>query len=175
MDRLEAKRGKLLEVLEQFARGEQHGGLSAVHVMTPKPTCISPDLSALELVKMFHAKRFRHMLVTGPDDRLLGVISDRDVLRCFDPDGSPDKGALEAIHASELMSTDLITIGSETSLVKAVRLMVDYGINCLPVVAGSTVLGILTTTDLYLLLELLLQAIPSSPTESAVEVSASAP
>ena len=54
------------------------------------------------------------------------------------------------------MSTDLITVSPETSLLEAVRLIVENGISCLPVVEHGRAIGILTTTDLYLALEQLL-------------------
>ena len=56
------------------------------------------------------------------------------------------------------MSTDLLTVGPCTALLEAVEVMVDQGINCLPVVAGDQPLGILTSTDLHLIIEQLLQS-----------------
>ena len=126
--------------------------------MSPHPTCIDPHCSARELVQIFHEKRFRHLLVTE-HDRLVGLISDRDVVRLFGMHDSPEQEFLAKITAGELMSTNLITTAGTAPLVQAIRLIVDNGISCLPVVDGEQAVGILTATDLYLSLEQLLTAV----------------
>lgn len=155
MDRNELKQSQLAQALELV--GSQRR-LTAAQIMTSAPTCIHPDTTALELVQMFHEKHFRHPLVTNEEGQLVGVISDRDVLRCFAPDGSPEQEALAQVKAGDLMSVDLVTISPSTPVLQVVKVMLDYGINCLPVVSGKVLLGIVTSTDLYLLLELLLTA-----------------
>lgn len=163
MDRLDVKR---VEYRELLAHGRAR--LCASQVMTQAPSCIAPQTSALELVRMLHQKQFRHLLVTDPHGTLLGVISDRDVIRCLGPEKRPNKAALQAIYASQLMSTDLVTIAPDTPLIQAVTMMLDYGISCLPVLADGKLLGIVTNTDLHLILEaLLLQGHAAAPSRPA--------
>ena len=90
MDHLDVKRAAFDRILEQTTI-EVSEPLTIAQVMTRRPICIDPQVSAYELVQLFHAKRFRHLLVADADGRLVGVISDRDVLRCFGPEGSPDR------------------------------------------------------------------------------------
>jgi CBS domain-containing protein len=63
------------------------------------------------------------------------------------------------------MSTDVVTIGPDAALPFAVKLLVEYGIGCLPVVAGDVVVGIITNTDLHVVLEGLLDARLPEPVE----------
>lgn len=155
MDPLDNKRLALNRILEQ-ATIEINPPLTIAQVMTRRPICIEPHVSAYELVQLFHAKRFRHLLVADEEGRLVGVISDRDVLRCFGLEGSPDRAKLEAITAGSLMSTDVITIEPTTPLAEAVSAMLVHGINCLPVIEAGKLCGIVTSTDIYLVLERLL-------------------
>ena len=60
------------------------------------------------------------------------------------------------------MSTDLLTVGPNTPLAEAVDVMIEHGISCLPVLAGDDLVGILTNTDLHVLLHLLLQSLGQS-------------
>ena len=46
-----------------------------------------------------------------------------------------------------------------TPLAEAVGAMLAHGINCLPVVSGGKLCGIVTSTDIYLVLERLLQRV----------------
>jgi CBS domain-containing protein len=91
-------------------------------------------------------------LVTDVDGRLLGIVSDRDVGRCFGPAGRPDEATLAAIRTEEIMSRDLITIDADAPLTAAIDLMYGQGVSCLPVVSGDRLVGIITTTDLLRLL-----------------------
>ena len=166
MDPIEAKRAQVSGVLEQI---DLRRGLLAGHVMTPQPSCIGPETTVRELVELFYAKQFRHLLVTDGQSRLVGVISDRDVLRCLGPGDRPEPEALARITAGQIMSTDLITIGPETPLARVVVLMIDHGINCLPVLVDGDLVGIITNSDLHVVLQILLEsAWRSSPEESVV-------
>jgi acetoin utilization protein AcuB len=158
MDQIDAKRARLNEFLQQTADASEP--LTVAHVMTRKPICVRPDVSAYDLVHLFHEKRFRHLLVTDDSSRLAGVISDRDVLRCFGPTGSPSRESLAAVTAATLMSTDVITIEPQTALADAVGTMLTHGINCLPVVSAGKLCGIVTSTDVYLVVECLLRRAP---------------
>ncbi len=143
--------------------------------MTPDPVCVGPHMTALELVKAFHARQFRHLLVVDDNRALIGVISDRDVQRCFGPDAAPADDALERIVVRQLMSTDLVTTDQEASLADVTRRMLDFGINCLPVVSGRKLVGILTSTDLLLVLESLLQSALPESSQQPDEYKVSAP
>jgi CBS domain-containing protein len=98
------------------------------------------------------------------------VISDRDVLRMMGP-GTAYKEVLEGILAGEIMSTDMVTIGPSTTVTDAVALMIDHGISCLPVIDEGRLLGILTNTDLHVLLQMLLQTLKTTVSEQPAAAS----
>lgn len=168
MNRLQRKRTQVAEVLNSVV-GER---LTVEQVMTAEPSCIAPETTALELVRLFHAHCFRHLLVAGDDRRLIGIISDRDVLRCLGLGDADQRALLARISAAEIMSRDLITIEPDTSLEQAVGLMLEHGISCLPVLRDDALVGILTNTDIEVVLELLLQlsrqSVPEQPYAAAV-------
>ena len=157
MDPVAAKRRQIADALENIDRLAQQGGLLVGQVMTSRPSCIKPDTTAVELIQLFRAKQFRHLLVLNDENALVGVISDRDVLCCMGPEKTVGPPMLERIHAKDLMSTDLVTVTPSTPLNWAVSLMIDNGISCLPVQIDSTLVGILTNTDLNVILQALLQ------------------
>jgi acetoin utilization protein AcuB len=152
MSRAELKRRFLKHV---FA--DQLGLFPAIAVgavMTPRPFTVSADCPAAQLVKLFHEKQFRHFLVSD-EGLLAGIISDRDVIPYFGRSARPDD--LKRLTAADLMSTELVTVRSTTLLVKAIERMVNAGINSLPVVERGEVIGIVTSTDIFLTLEQVLQ------------------
>lgn len=113
-------------------------------VMTTDTMTMLPQQSFAEVVGMMANRSFRHMLVVDEDERLHGVISDRDVLRALSR--TPDWGKKSV---AEIMTKDSITTTPESAISAAVRLMLEKRINCLPVIgADGRVAGILTSTDL---------------------------
>lgn len=173
MDRLDAKRFQILDALRNPDQWDPSQGLVLRQVMTPAPFCIGLDVSALELVMLLNERGHRHLLVTDETNRLVGVISDRDVGGCFGPGKYPDKETLKRITVGELMSTNVVTIDPDAPLQSAVSLMVEHGISCLPVIVGGGVVGILTDTDLRLVLEILLQTLREPPARIHAEAPAS--
>jgi CBS domain-containing protein len=157
MDRIEIKRLQILQALEAAWFSERREMLTVSHVMSLAPTVVTEKSTVLELVKLLHRYAFRHLLVTDENGCLVGVLSDRDVSRCFGPDHQPDRHKLTSITAGEIMSRELITAEPNTPLVVAIDRMVIHGISCLPVVVDHSIRGIVTSTDLNLLLQLLLK------------------
>jgi len=168
VDRIDLKRAQVLDALSHQCADQGENPLIVGQVMTAAPSCISPEMTAFELVRMFHGHEFRHLLVTDKRGYLLGVVSDRDVIRCFGPGDAPDRERLAQVTAAELMSTDVVTTSPQASLVKAVSLMLIEGISCLPVLTDGALVGILTNTDLHVVLQTLLQAVQfGRPAEAA--------
>jgi acetoin utilization protein AcuB len=151
------KRGRILAALGQHDGEHATTQLVAADLMTKSPKCIDESTTLSEMVDLFFAHGFRHFIVTDPNDRLVGVISDRDVIGCLGPGGKSNCQTFADVPARRLMSTSLITIGPDSPISEAVDLMVDHGISCLPVLNQGEVVGILTNTDLHLLLQLVLQ------------------
>lgn len=162
MNELLGKRAQIKAALQVVPACQFEQEPKVEQVMTPSPTCIGPDVNVLELVRMINRKGFRHLLVTDDDGRLKGVVSDRDVVRCFGPTKYPDEEVLCTIFSKDIMSTDLITVSPGALLEAAVALMVDHGISCLPVVDNGRLVGIITNTDLDFVLQFLLQTMRQS-------------
>ena|SRR5688572_23352919 len=158
MSRSDRKR-KVLQGVFQDAAGKHWSETIPVRaVMTHSPMSVTPDHTAAKIVELFHAHGFRHFLVADAG-RLVGVISDRDVIRLFGNNDSLEPAHLERVSVADLMSTDLVTISADATLADATTSIIEHGINCLPVVENGQAVGILTSTDLFLSLEQMLKAV----------------
>ena len=158
--RTERKRKSLCENFREMAENNSLRIVTVGQVMTGEPFVVHPETPASELVHLFQTKKFRHFLV-AEHDVLVGVISDRDVIRLFGLESFPERQEFEKLTAGELMSDKVLTVTADTHLAEAVGILVNKGINCLPVVDGMRPVGVLTSTDLFLSLEQLLVALPS--------------
>jgi acetoin utilization protein AcuB len=150
--RAETKR-ETLRRLAPEGRSDATPEITVGHIMTPDPVCVQPTKAAIDLVELFYQAKFHHLLVTD-SGRLVGVISDRDVVRLFSLNDTADGDDLNAVAVGDLMSLNLVTVTPQTPLHDAVRLIIDHDVHCLPVVDdGQQVRGILTSTDLFVTLE----------------------
>jgi acetoin utilization protein AcuB len=156
MDNLRNKRDALQKYIEQNAEVRIPNSITAADVMTANPECLSTHATALDLVRRFHATGFRHLLLADEQSRLVGIISDRDVIRCYGVGSGPSAEELKRIRAVDLMSSDLITVDSSAPLDEVVNLMVDHGISSVPVLDEGRLVGILTNTDLFIVLQSIL-------------------
>jgi len=120
------------------------GPLRVGEVMTHEAMTLDPRQTLTDVVALMATRSFHHVLVVDPDDRLRGVISDRDVLRALSRTPNWNKKSV-----SEIMTQDSVTTTPESLISVAAQDMLERHINCLPVIgADGRVCGILTSTDL---------------------------
>ena len=101
--------------------------------------------------------RFRHLVVLDEEGAIVGVISRRDLFRgaLATAMGYGERAQLNVLRtlvAKEVMTSPVRTVGPETTVAEAGRLLLDLQIGCLPVVDGERLVGIVTVTDLLRLL-----------------------
>ena len=123
-------------------------------VMTRDVSSLTPRHHFADAVNLISTRHFRHFLVIE-NNRLVGVVSDRDVLR-----GLAGTDNWQRKEICEFMSVDPITVGPDTSLAAATSKMLSHRINCLPVLdANANPCGILTSTDLLKCFETVLKSL----------------
>ena len=111
----------------------------ARHRMTANPTTISPQDTLATASEKMTAGKFRRLPVIQ-DDVLVGILTDRDILRFV--------GAEGRTRVDGAMTETPLTISPTTPVEEAVRLMRTHQINGLPVVENGKVIGILTSSDI---------------------------
>jgi CBS domain-containing protein len=103
-------------------------------------------------------RHFRHVVVVDTGGQILGVISDRDILRTLARTSN-----WQTKDVSQIMTRDPVTVKRETSLSVAVAKIVAKRINCLPVLDDEgKVCGILTSTDLLKAYQKLLESLDNN-------------
>lgn len=109
--------------------------------MSPDPQCVAPTTTVEEARALLRRYGFRHLPVVDRD-RLVGVISDRDVAA----------GASPAEAIDTVMSRSPHVIQASDSVAAAARTLLSRRISALPVLEGDALVGMLTTTDCLLAL-----------------------
>jgi acetoin utilization protein AcuB len=116
--------------------------------MTREVIVIAPEVSLRAAARVMEQRRIRHLPVLKAG-RLVGILSDRDVLR-YSP---RDEGATPGPSCGEAMSPTPITCSPSTPISNAAGLMLEHRIDSLPVLnAAGDLVGLVTSYDLLALL-----------------------
>lgn len=121
-------------------------------MMTRRVFVTTPGTPLDAAWRMMQMGGVRHLPVIE-DGELVGMLSDRDVLRASQPSANGiDVPPLAVEHA---MSPLAVTVRAEARVSEAVDLLLSYKIDALPVVdAKRRLQGMVTTTDMLELLRL---------------------
>jgi predicted transcriptional regulator len=103
-------------------------------IMSTNVTTVDPGSSLAEAVRLMSERRVRRLPVIAAGDSLMGVLTNKDVLRHtvrIVGDGSNRSGFDRRV--SESMTADVITIGSEEDVRVAANQMTTFGVGGLVV------------------------------------------
>ena len=123
--------------------------------MQKNPITITPEASFYEARAIIRDKGIRHLPIVDKSHHLVGLITDRDIREAAPSDAT--SLSIHELHyllgklkVSAFMTpkSKLITITPETIIEKAVQLMHDHKIGCLPILEGENFIGIITETDI---------------------------
>lgn len=111
-------------------------------IMSTKIITAQQSDSAELVLRMMQWKNIHHVPILGPNMDLCGLLTWTDVGHFLD---EPEK--LEE-RIESIMERDLITTTADTPLKEAKKTIKSNQINCLPVVKGKKLIGIITSNDL---------------------------
>ena len=122
-------------------------------IMTTDVITIEMDDTLEQIQKLFEKHKFHHLLIVE-NKKLMGIISDRDVLKKISPyvnTLSEDTRSRETLKkkAHQIMTRQPITAEPDTLVDDAANIMLKKNISCLPVVSPSgNIQGILSWKDI---------------------------
>jgi acetoin utilization protein AcuB len=123
-------------------------------LMTPNPITITVEMSVPNALQLMHEKRIRRLPVLDAHDRLIGIVSEQDLLYASpSPATSLNiweiKELLAKVKVETVMTRKVLTVTEETPVEEAARIMADEKIGSLPVMQDGKISGIITNTDLF--------------------------
>jgi CBS domain-containing protein len=113
--------------------------------MSRRLLTVLPTASREEIQAQMDEHKLRHLLVCDDSGRLVGLVSDRDLV------------SRNGKTARQLMTTELITVEAHALVNPAITLLVNKKISCLPVVSEGIPIGVLTSTDMMMALQCTMQ------------------
>ena len=135
--------------------------LKVSNFMTQKVLTAHPNDGIRHTFFRMREDDVRHFPVIDDDNKLVGIISDRDLRRPEWVDEAPDLSHIynldNDLTVKDLMSTNLVVAHTYESLHKVTKVLIEHRYGALPVLnKEDELVGILSATDLLQALEMLL-------------------
>ena len=115
---------------------------TARDIMTKGAECVGENDSLVDAARKMRDLDVGALPICGTDDRLKGMISDRDITV---------KAVAEQIDLTQPVSTFAqgkpVTIGADDSVDEALRTMAKHKVRRLPVIDGDRLVGIVSQAD----------------------------
>ncbi len=104
---------------------------------------VRPATRVTDVARVLSERRIGAVVVLDADEKLLGIISERDIVHAIARHGPP---SLE-MAASQLMTRAVRTATPETTVGDAMSMMSTGRFRHLPVLEGGTLIGIISIGD----------------------------
>ncbi|MGD9875115.1 MAG: cyclic nucleotide-binding/CBS domain-containing protein [Kiritimatiellia bacterium] len=104
---------------------------------------IKEDCTLREMVRIACEMKIGALLVSDDDDNLLGIISERDILRQVNAKVDFDK-----VTVGDIMTRNLLTVDPEEGIQEAMDIMIKKRIRHLPVIHKGKIEGLITVRDI---------------------------
>ena len=105
--------------------------------------CCTAEEPILVIAERLHSLNIGALPVCGANKTLIGVISERDLVRGFAKNGAK----LTERYVRDLMTREVVTCGPDNTMAEAESLMNKHRIRHLPVVDGGKLIGMLSIRD----------------------------
>lgn len=116
----------------------------AEYATKPDPLTCGPDESVLDASKMMSSKNYGAIVVTDADDKILGLVTERDIMRRVVAEAR-DPGSTSV---SAIMTSEIRVAREDDNLIDWLRIMSNERFRRLPIVdADGRLTSIMTQGD----------------------------
>jgi len=122
--------------------------------MTKNPIFIHPETNINEARSLMDKEKIGHIPVLDKNNNLVGLLTKKDIAKAG-PSAATSLDIYEIsyllskITIKEVMEKNVVTVGEDEVVEEAARIMADKKLDCLPVMRGKLLVGIITETDLF--------------------------
>ena len=118
-------------------------GKTAREIMSGDAQCVGENDSIVDAAKQLAELGVGAMPICGEDNRLKGMLTDRDIVVKVLAQGKDP----ESTKAGELGEGKPVTIGADDSVEEALDTMKEHQVRRLPVIDGHDLIGIVSQAD----------------------------
>ena len=112
-------------------------------IMSTDVTCAHTGDTLADAARQMRDLGVGALPICGDDDRLEGVVTDRDiVVKCVAEGADPSSTSVDSLAEGKP-----VTIGADDPVDEALRTMISHGVRRLPVIDGDRLVGVVSQAD----------------------------
>ncbi|GII66063.1 signal transduction protein [Sphaerisporangium krabiense] len=131
---------------------------TAREIMTPNVECVETDETVFDAAEKMARLDVGSLPICGPDNRLKGMVTDRDIVIKVLAKGKDPKSCL----AGSLAQAEAVTIGADDDAKEVLKTMAHHKVRRLPVIDGHSLVGIVALADVA-------RSLPDAPVGDLVD------
>lgn len=116
-------------------------------IMSSPVSTITKDISLLEAWRMLTEGNIRQLVVTTEKKNVIGILSDRDILRHINVHGD-ETNTHPTLAVNEVIDREVLTTDTMSDIRRVARVMAYYHIDAIPVTDQDHLIGIVTRGDI---------------------------
>jgi len=117
---------------------------TAREIMTPGAECAHADDTVSDAARKMKDLGVGALPICGEDNRLAGMITDRDIVINCVAEGMDTT----QVKVADYAGGEVVTIGADDSIDEALATMTKAGVRRLPVIEGHDLVGMLSQADI---------------------------
>jgi len=116
---------------------------NAKGIMTKEVSTVRQDAKITDVIRLLVQKRITGVPVVSDDMRLLGVVTEKDILKTlpYDPN-------IKGKSAADLMTSEIISFGENDSLMEVFESLVESNFRRVPILSEGKLVGIVSRRDI---------------------------
>jgi CBS domain-containing protein len=116
---------------------------TAREIMSSDATCVRSTETVSDAAQRLAELDVGALPICGEDDRLQGMITDRDIVVKVLATGKDPR----TVQAGDLAQGEAVTIGADDDAAELLRTMIEHKVRRLPVIDGQRLVGIVALAD----------------------------
>lgn len=115
----------------------------AKDIMTKEVSTVRQDAKITDVIRLLAQKRITGVPVVSDDMRLLGVVTEKDILRTLRYDQN-----IKGKSAADLMTSEIISFDEHDSLMEVFESLVENDFRRVPILSEGILVGIVSRRDI---------------------------
>lgn len=128
--------------------------MTVKRMMKKDPVTTTVETSIVDVADILKENHIHRLPVLDKKGKLVGVITEKDILHASP---SPVSSLsvyempymLSRLKVANLMTKDVRTVGPDTTVEEAAKIMVEDDLSCLPVLEDEKLVGIVSKSDMF--------------------------
>ncbi len=135
--------GEKFQIIQQEFKGSFYKAINSPikSILRPNPPSIKPHATISDAIRLMTEHRVGGLPVVDNANRVLAIITERDVLSFF-------KDRKSELSVADLMTSKVVTMSPATTILEAERAMIDKSFRRLPIISEGMLVGIVTAMDI---------------------------